>query len=80
MQHAQDLDVHTLQAQQAALQALQAVALLFGDGSVDFLGTQGDPWDAQSDMLLALIGAVVGLLLLSRMQDRQIKALESDRQ
>ncbi len=57
-----------------------SVALLFGDGSVDFLGTQGDPWDAQSDMLLALIGAVVGLLLFSRMQDRQIKALESDRQ
>jgi putative membrane protein len=52
-----------------------AVALLFGDGSVDFLGTQGDPWDAQSDMLLALIGAVVALLLFSRMQDRQILKL-----
>jgi putative membrane protein len=49
-----------------------SVALLFGGGSVDFLGTQGDPWDAQSDMLLALIGAVVALLLFSRMQDRQI--------
>lgn len=57
-----------------------AVALLFGDGSVDFLGTQGDPWDAQSDMLLALIGAIAALVLFSRMQDRQIEALESDRQ
>jgi putative membrane protein len=52
-----------------------AVALLFGGGSVDFLGTQGDPWDAQSDMLLALIGAAVALLLFSRMQDRQILKL-----
>ena len=49
-----------------------ATALLFGDGSVDFLGTQGDPWDAQSDMLLALIGAVAALVVFSRMQDRQI--------
>ena len=49
-----------------------ATALLFGDGSVDFLGTQGDPWDAQSDMLLALIGAIAALVLFSRMQDRQI--------
>lgn len=56
-----------------------ATALLFGDGSVDFLGTQGDPWDAQSDMLLALIGAIAALVLFSRMQDRQIEALESDR-
>ncbi|MEY3747983.1 MAG: putative rane protein [Pseudomonadota bacterium] len=49
-----------------------ATALLFGDGSVDFLGTQGDPWDAQSDMLLALIGAIAALVLFSRMQDKQI--------
>jgi len=51
-------------------------ALVFGDGSIDFLGTQGDPWDAQSDMLYALIGGILALLLFSRMQDRQIRLLQ----
>jgi putative membrane protein len=53
------------------------VALAAGQGATDFLGTQGDPWDTQSDMFLALIGAVVSLLLLSGLQDRQIRALTS---
>ena len=51
------------------------VAVVFGDGSVDFLGTQGDPWDAQSDILFALIGAVTALLTLTRLHDREISAL-----
>jgi len=34
------------------------VALLAGQGAEDFLGTQGDPWDTQSDMLMALNGAL----------------------
>ena len=51
------------------------VAVVFGDGSVDFLGTQGDPWDAQSDMLFALIGAVTTLLTLTGLHDREISAL-----
>lgn len=51
------------------------VAVVFGDGSVDFLGTQGDPWDAQSDMLFALIGAVTALLTLTGLHDREISAL-----
>ena len=51
------------------------VAVVFGDGSVDFLGTQGDPWEAQSDMLFALIGAVTALLTLTRLHDREISAL-----
>ncbi len=50
-------------------------ALAFGEGAVDFLGTQGDPWDTQADMFLALIGAATALALLSRLQDRQIQAL-----
>jgi putative membrane protein len=37
-----------------------------------FLGSQGDIWDAQWDMLLALIGAVVSLVLLSRVHDRSM--------
>ncbi len=47
-------------------------ALALGQGADDFLGTQGDPWDTQSDMFFALVGAVTALLTLSRLQDRQI--------
>ncbi len=50
-------------------------ALMLGQGADDFLGTQGDPWDTQTDMFMALIGAVVALALLSRRHDRQIAAL-----
>ncbi len=54
-----------------------AAALALGQGADDFLGTQGDPWDTQSDMLMALLGAASALLLLSRLHDRQIAALQS---
>jgi putative membrane protein len=47
-------------------------ALAEGSAATDFLGTQGDPWDTQWDMMFALIGAIVSLLLLSRVQDRQL--------
>ena len=47
-------------------------AVIGGDGSVEFLGTQGDVWDAQWDMMLALIGAVVAQLLLSKVHHRQM--------
>jgi putative membrane protein len=47
-------------------------ALATGGAATDFLGTQGDPWDTQWDMMLALIGAIVSLLLLSQVQDRQL--------
>jgi putative membrane protein len=40
-----------------------------------FLGVQGDEWDAQEDMLMALCGAFGTLLLCSRLQDRQIERL-----
>jgi putative membrane protein len=50
-------------------------ALLFGQGAHEFLGTQGDAWDTQADMLL--IGASASLLLLSRLHDRQIERLRS---
>jgi putative membrane protein len=48
-------------------------ALAEGSAATDFLGTQGDPWDTQWDMMLALIGAIVSLLLLSRVQDAQLR-------
>lgn len=50
-------------------------AVALGQGADEFLGTQGDPWDTQSDMLFALIGAVVALVTLTRAQDRQIARL-----
>ena len=48
------------------------VALALGQGADDFLGTQGDPWDTQSDMAWALVGALVAVLLLGRRHDRAI--------
>jgi putative membrane protein len=48
-----------------------AVALRLGAAADDFLGLQGDKWDAQADMFMALLGSLVGLMLLSRWQDRQ---------
>lgn len=51
-------------------------AVVMGQGADEFLGTQGDPWDTQSDMLCALVGAVTALLLLARAHDRQIRGLQ----
>jgi putative membrane protein len=53
-----------------------AAAVMLGQGADEFLGTQGDPWDTQSDMFFALIGAITALLLLSRTHDRQIQHIE----
>ena len=52
-----------------------ATALILGQGATDFLGTQGDAWDTQWDMFLALIGAVISQLLLARVHDRQLARL-----
>ena len=51
-------------------------ALLGGESADAFLGTQGDQWDTQWDMFVALLGAATALLLLSRLHDRQIAKLE----
>jgi putative membrane protein len=50
-------------------------ALLLGSGADDFLGTQGDPWDTQSDMFMALVGAVLAQLTVARWHDRQLARL-----
>jgi putative membrane protein len=42
------------------------------DVGVAYLGSQGDPWDAQKDMLLDGLGAVAGLLTFARAHDRQL--------
>jgi putative membrane protein len=52
-----------------------AAAMALGQGADEFLGTQGDPWDTQWDMLMCLLGAVVALALLGRRHDAQIARL-----
>jgi putative membrane protein len=47
-------------------------AVIGGSAATDFLGTQGDPWDTQWDMLFALIGSIVAQLTLAREQDREL--------
>jgi len=48
-------------------------ALIGGDSAAAFLGTQGDQWDTQADMLMALIGAVLAQLTLSGIHDRELE-------
>ena len=50
-------------------------AVAGGEAADDFLATQGDVWDTQWDMFLALVGAILSLLLLSRLHDRQLATL-----
>jgi len=50
-----------------------AVALVEGSGADAFLGTQSDPWDTQSDMFCALIGAAVAQMSLARLHDQQLE-------
>jgi putative membrane protein len=47
------------------------------EASEAFLGTQGDNWDTQKDMLLAMIGAISGLVLCARFHDRQLDKLRA---
>ena len=51
-------------------------ALLSGSASTEFLATQGDVWDTQADMFMALIGAVCALIFMRPLQDRQLARLE----
>ena len=52
-------------------------ALALGQGADEFLGTQGDPWDTQSDMFMALIGSVTALVTLTHLHNRQLARLTS---
>jgi putative membrane protein len=51
------------------------VALLSAEAAESFLGTQGDHWDTQWDMFLALVGALAAQVLLAGRHDRQIARL-----
>ena len=54
-------------------------ALALGQGADEFLGTQGDPWDTQSDMFFAFIGAITALVIMSRLHDRMMNRLPKTR-
>ena len=49
-----------------------AAALALGQGATEFLGTQGDPWDTQQDMFMALIGSTVAMLAFARFHDSRM--------
>ncbi len=50
---------------------------LTGSAAMDFVGSQGDVWDAQWDMFLALLGSILFQLILGKWHQRQIQALAS---
>ncbi len=58
----------------------QYAAIFGGERADDFLGSQGDIWDAQKDMFMALCGALASLLLLGRWQDRQVEEIAAGEQ
>lgn len=51
------------------------VAELTGESAEAFLGAQGYVWDTQSDMALALLGAILSLIALSKIHDKQIRKM-----
>ncbi len=54
------------------------VALMSGEAADAFLGTQGYIWDTQSDMGLALAGAIIALVVLGKVHDKQLNKQLSD--
>jgi len=54
------------------------VALASGEDANDFLGTQGYIWDTQSDMALALVGAICALFFLANYHDQQLRAFNRE--
>ena len=54
-------------------------AITTGEAADAFLGTQGDPWDTQTDMLMALIGATVAMLFMRGVHDRSLGKLQAGR-
>ena len=54
-------------------------AVALGQSADAFLGTQGDAWDTQWDMFLALMGALGALVTLGGVHDRALARLPGDR-
>lgn len=58
----------------------QIVVWFYPNSGPQWLGMQGDPWDAQQDMLMALVGATVAVLALSHVHDRSMAAVTAGRE
>jgi len=56
---------------------MAVVLIFYPDAGPEWLGMQGDPWDAQKDMAMAVAGAVLAQLLLARVHDRSMARVES---
>ena len=54
-----------------------ASALMLNQGADEFLGTQGDPWDTQSDMFFALVGVITALIVFSHFHDIQLRKIDT---
>jgi len=50
-------------------------AVIYGGSANEFLGSQGDVWDTQKDMMWCGIGAITAMLTLSKLHDRALKAV-----
>ena len=55
------------------------VVVFYPGNGPEWLGLQGDPWDAQEDMLMALIGATAAIVLLSGLHERSMGRLRVGR-
>lgn len=53
-------------------------AVIGGSAAEEFLGTQGDVWDTQWDMFLALVGAITAQIILGRVHDRELAGLKDE--
>ena len=63
----------------ATYELIEWLAAVLGGSAADaFLGTQGDVWDTQWDMFVALLGAITAQLVLSRYHDVQIARITSE--
>ena len=51
------------------------VIVFYPDKGPEWLGMQGDMWDAQADMLMAVLGGIAAILLIGRIQDNQIRRM-----
>jgi putative membrane protein len=52
-------------------------AIALGQGADEFLGTQGDPWDTQNDMFMALVGSLVAMIGLARLHDASMERVRT---
>lgn len=55
------------------------VAVITGEAAEAFLGTQGDVWDTQWDMLFALIGSIISIMILGKYHNRLLNSYEESK-